>query len=173
MKIASLLFFESAAGILGAAGFVHGLPEIGIAGLVVGGLGLLAFAVFRPAFVHAMLGFYAVVAGVTGLFHLPPLLCASAVAAALIGWDAGLTAPRVSRASTGVRRRFALAYALRALPVAFLGVLLVAAAGRIHVPLTFGTGLGLSFAALALAALFLRALRRSETTSGDPRPDRK
>ena len=173
MKITSLLFFEIAAAALTAAGYSYGLPELATTSIFLGALSLLAFAFFRPAFVHATLGLYGIITGVFGLFHMPPLLCAGALAAALIGWDAGLIAPQVSGASAEDRRRFALGYALRTLAVVCLGILLVAAAGTIRVSLTFGSGLGLSFAVLVLAAFFLRTLRRAEASDNDARPDHK
>jgi len=173
MKITSLLFFELAAAILTTAGYSYGLSELATASIFLGALAFLAFAFFKPAFAHATLGLYGIVTGAFGLFHMPPLLCAGALAAALIGWDAGLIAPQVSSASAEDRRRFALGYVLRTLAVVCLGILLVAAAGTIRVSLTFGSGLGLSFAVLVLAAFFLRTLRRAEASDNDARPDHK
>ena len=173
MKITSLLFFEIAATILTTAGYAYGLPELAAASIFLGALAFLAFSFFKPAFVHATLGLYGITTGMFGLFHMPPLLCAGALAAALIGWDAGLIAPQVSSASAEDRRRFALGYTLRTFAVACLGILLVAAAGTIRVALTFGSGLGLSFAVLVLAAFFLRTFRRVEASDNHVRPDRK
>ena len=173
MKITSLLFFEIAAATLAAAGYSYGLPELGTASVFLGALSLFAFAFFRPTFVHAVLGLYGIMTGVFGLFHMPPLLCAGALAAALIGWDAGLIAPQVWSASAQDRRRFALGYALRAVAPAAIGILLVAAAGMIRVSLTFSSGLGLSFVVLVLAALFLRTLRRADASEPDAHSDRK
>jgi len=171
MRIASLLFFEIAAATLTATAYSYGLPELAATSIFLGVLSLLVF--FRPALVHPALGLYGIVAGVFGLFHMPPLLCAGALTAALLGWDAGLIAPQVSRASAEDRRRFALGYALRALALAAVGILLVAAAGTIRISLTFGAGLGLSFAVLVLAALFIRTFHRAEPPETDPRSDRK
>ena len=173
MRIASLLFFELAAAILTTAGYSYGLPELATASILLGALAFLAFAFFRPAFAHATLGLYGIITSLFGLFHIPPLLCAGALAAAVAGWDAGLIAPQVSNASAKDRRRFALGYVLRTLAVACLGILLVAVAGSIRVSLTFGSGLGLSFAVLVLGAFFLRTLRRPEASGDDARPDRK
>jgi predicted lysophospholipase L1 biosynthesis ABC-type transport system permease subunit len=171
MRIASLLFFEIAAATLTATGYSHGLPELATTSIFLGVLAFFAF--FRPAFVHATLGLYGILTGVFGLFHMPPLLCAGALTAALLGWDAGLIAPQVSRASAEDRRRFALVYTLRALALAAIGILLVAAAGTMRISLTFGSGLGLSFAVLVLAALFIRTLHRAEASESDARSDRK
>ena len=173
MKITSLLFLEIATATLTATGYLYGLPELATASIFLGALALLAFVLFKPAFLHATLGLYGIIVGVFGLFNMPPLLCAGALAAALIGWDAGLIAPQVSSASAEDRRRFALGYALRTLAVVCLGILLVAATGTVRVSLTFGSGLGLSFAVLVLAALFLRTLRRAQASDNDARPDHK
>jgi hypothetical protein len=172
MRIASLLFFEIAAAILAAAGYQHGLTELAAAGLGLGGLAVLAIVFFRPAWPTAMIGLFGVLVGAAGLFHVPPLFCAGALAAALVGWDVGRLAPRVADASPRDRGRFALAYALRAAGLVGIGVLLVAAAGRVRVSLTFGSGLGLSFAVLVLAALFLRSLRRPRPSGRDATADR-
>jgi hypothetical protein len=173
MKITSLLFFEIAAATLTVTGYAYGLLELAAAGLFLGVLPLFALPSLRPGFVHAMLGFHAVVTGLFGLFHMPPLVCAGALGAAVIGWEAGLIAPRLSSASIEDRRRFALGYALRALTSICLGVLLVAAAGAVRIPLPFGAGLGLSFAALVLAALFLLSLRRIEPPDSSERSEPK
>jgi membrane protein implicated in regulation of membrane protease activity len=173
MKTTSLLFFELAAATLTATAYAYGTPELAAASVLLGALSLLSLAFFRPAFVHAMLGLYAVVAGLFGLLHMPPLLCAGAVGAVVAGWDAGLIAPQLSRASAENRRHFALGYALRALVGICLGILLVAAAGAIQLSLTFGSGLGLSFAVLVLAALFLRSLRGIEASDDGERLERK
>jgi hypothetical protein len=173
LKITSLLFFEIAAATLTAAGYSYGLPELATTSVFLGALTLLAFAFFRPASVHGTLGLYSIITSVFGLFHMPPLLCAGTLAAALIGWDAGLIALQISSASAEDRRRFALGYTLRALALAAIGILLVAAAGTIRVSLTFGSGLGLSLVVLVLAALFLRTLRRVDASETDARSDHK
>jgi hypothetical protein len=169
MKITSLLFFVIAAATLTSTGYAYGFPELAAAGIFLGVLPFFAFSFLGPASVHAMLGLYGLVTGLFGLFHMPPLLCAGALGAAVIGWDAGLIAPALSSASAEDRRRFALGYAPRALASTCLGVLLVAAAGAIRVTLPFGAGLGLSFAVLILAALFLRSLRRIEASDSGER----
>jgi len=164
MKIASVLFFELAAGTLAIAGYLYSLPELAIASILLGGLTALGLLFLRPAFGHAVFILYGALTAVFGLFRMPPILCAGALAAALIGWDARRIAPQVSAASLGDRRRFAIVYSLRAVALAGIGVLLVAAAGTIRISLTFGSGLGFSFAVLVLAALFLRVLRRDRNS---------
>jgi len=161
MKVASLLFFEMATAILAAAGFTYGLPELAIAGLGLGGVALFVVVFHRATLVNAMLALYSIATCVFGLLHMPPLFCAGAMAAALIGWDTGLLVPLVSSASASDRLRFAVGYTLRASILAGIGVLLVAAARLVRVPLTFGSGVGLSLAVFLLAAFFLRALRRT------------
>ncbi len=173
MRIASLLFFETAAAILAAAGFRYGLTELAAAGLCLGGFAVFAIAFLRPALLTALFGLFSVLVGVFGLFHVPPLFCAGALAAALIGWDTGRLASRGVDASARDRFRFALAYALRAAGLVGIGVLLVAAAGTIRLSLTFGSGLGLSLAVLVLAALFLRSLRRAGPSGRDAPTDRR
>lgn len=161
MKVASLAFFEIATAILAVAGYVHDLPELAIASLCLGGLTLLAVIFLRTTLINTMLGLYAIVTGVFGLFHMPSLFCAGALAAALVGWDAGLLAPQVTSASAQDRSRFAIGYTLRASVLAGVGVLLVAAARVVRVSLTFGSGIVLSLAVFLLAALFLRTLRQA------------
>jgi len=172
MRIASLLFFEIAAAVLAAAGYRYGLTELAAAGLCLGGLAAFAIVFLRPLLLTALLGLFGVLVGVFGLFHVPPLFCAGALGAALIGWDTGRLAARNADASARDRLRFALAYALRTVGLVGIGVLLVAAAGRIRLSLTFGSGLGLSFAVLVLAALFLRSLRHTGPSGRDAPADR-
>ncbi len=173
MRIASLLFFEIAAAILAAAGYRYGLTELATAGLCLGGVAVIVIVFLRPALLTALLGLFGVLVGVFGLFHMPPLFCAGALAAALIGWDTGRLASHDADASARDRFRFALAYALRTAGLVGIGVLLVAAAGTVRLSLTFGSGLGLSFAVLLLAALFLRSLRHAEPSDGDAPADRR
>jgi hypothetical protein len=173
MKVTSLLFFETTALVLASAGYAYGLHELAMASILLGALAAPALVFLGATFVHVTLGLFAALTAVFGLFRLPPLLCAGALAAALIGWDARLLAPQVSSASPEDRRRFAASYALRAGATSCLGLLLIWAAGSIHVSLTFGSGLVLSFAVLVLAALFLRTLRRVEASNSDARPDQK
>jgi len=161
MKVASLLFFEIAAATLAVAGYLHGFPELAIAGLGLGGVALFVVVFHRTTLVNAMLALYSIVTCVFGLLHMPPLFCAGAMAAALIGWDIGLLVPLVSSASTADRLWFAVGYTLRAAVLTGIGVLLVAVARLVRVPLTFGSGVGLSLAVFLLAAFFLRALRRT------------
>jgi len=172
MRIASLLFFEIAAAILAGAGYRYGLTELATAGLCLGGLAAFAIVFLRPALLMALLGLFGVLVCVFGLFHMPPIFCAEALAAALIGWDTGRLAARNADASARDRLRFALTYALRTVGLVGIGILLVAAAGRIRLTLTFGSGLGLSFAVLVLAALFLRSLRHSGPSGRDAPADR-
>jgi len=165
MRLSSLLFFEISSAVLATGGAVHGLPELSIVAVVLAGLAVAMFALGPPLLAHVMLGLYGITVCLFGLFRFPPLLCAGALAAALIGWDAALAAPSVARASPDDRRRFAIAYTLRSAALVAVGILLVAAAGTIRVSLTFGTGFGLSFVVLVLAALFLRTLRGANTSS--------
>jgi len=173
MRVASLLFFEIATAILAVGGFAHGLPELAIAGLGLGAVALVVAVFHRTTLVNAMLALYSIVICVFGLFHISPLFCAGAMAAALVGWDAGLLVLLVSSASREDRLRFSLPYTLRAASLAGIGILLVAAAGAVRVSLTFGSGVGLSLAVLLLAAFFLRTLRhalpdRAVSSGGEP-----
>ena len=149
--------------------------SIAIGGMIAlaAGMGIGRF-VYTPVlpFMEAALGLTKPQAGIIASINFLGYLL-GALAAALIGWDAGLIAPQVSSASTKDRRRFALGYTLRTLAVVCLGILLVAAAGTIRVSLTFSSGLGLSFAVLVLAAFFLQTLRRAEASDNDARPDHK
>ncbi len=171
MRIASLCFFGIATALLAMGGAVYGLFELTLASLVLGGMAVFAFAFGRPILVHALFGLYGVTTALFGLFRVPPLLCAAALAAALVGWDAALVAPRIADAPPEARGRFALRYALRSTGLAVAGVLLVLAAGTIHVALTFGSGLALSLAVLVVAALFLRILRRTGAHENDEPPE--
>jgi len=173
MRIASLLSFMAGGVTLAAAGFAYGLPELGIVGLVLAALSPVVLGFGRMPLVHGLFALNALSAGAIGLFHLPPVLCAGVVAAALIGWDTHRGAPSVAKAPQGARRWFARTYAIRAAAVTGLGVLLVGAAGTVRIPLTFGTGLALSFAVLVLAALFLRSLRRAALKENSARSDRE
>ena len=172
MKVASLLFFETSTAILAVAGFTYGLPELAIAGLGLGGVALAAVVFYKTTLVNAMLALYSIVACVFGLFHMSPLFCAGALAAALIGWDAGLLVPLVSSASPAERLRFAIGYTVRAAVLAGIGVLLVAGARMVRVPLTFGSGVGLSLVVFLLAAFFLRTLRHVLPERGPSSGDR-
>lgn len=173
MKVASVFFFEIATAILAVAGSLHDLPELAIAGLCIGVLALLAVVFYTTTLVNAMLALYSITTCVFGLFHMPPLFCAGAMAAALIGWDAGLLVSLVSRASAKDRLRFAIGYTLRAAVMAGIGVVLVAAARMVRVPLTFGSGVGLSLAVFLLAAFFLRSLRHALPERGASSSDKQ
>ena len=170
MRVVSLVFFEIATVILAVAGALVGLSEFAIASLVLGALPVATFVLGTSALTHATFGLYAAAVAVFGLFHMPSLVCAGAIATALVGWDAALTAPRVADAASADDIRFALRYTARSASLAAIGVLLVYAAGAIRIRLTFGFGLGLSVAVLVLAALFLRSLRRTEAHESEEPP---
>ena len=173
MRIAVLFFFGIATTLLAVAGSVRGLSELAMASCLIAGLPLLAVTLHRTSLVHASLALYAALTAVFGLFGMPAPICAGALAAALVGWDAWLQAPHVARASAELRARFAVAYGLRATGVAGIGVLLVGLAGTVRLSLTFGWAFGLSFVVLILAAFFLRSLGRSVKPNLDARAERK
>jgi len=173
MRIASLSSFVAAGVTLAAAGFAYGLPELGIVGLILAALSPAAVALGRMPLVHGLFALDALSAGAIGLFRVPPVLCAAVLAAALVGWDTHRVGPSVATAPKDAQRRFARTYASRAAAVTGLGVLLVGVAGTVRIPLTFGTGLGLSLAVLLLAALFLRSLRRVAAKADSARSERE
>ncbi|GEM_PF-5935456 len=160
MRIGSLLLFEIAATILTTVAFLDGFVELGVSGIFLGTMALLSFFEPHPSFVNVLLGLYAIATGAFAVFRMPPLLCAAAFAAALVGWDAGRTAPHTAGAPRSHRRRFAFSYMLRATAAACLGLLLIAAAQSARIPMSFGLGLSLSLVGLILGALLLRLIRR-------------
>ena len=170
MRVVSLVFFEIATVILAVSGAAVGMSEFAIAALVLGAVPVATFVFGTPALTHATFGLYSAAVAVFGLFHMPPLVCAGALAAALVGWDAALTAARVADAAATESVRFALRYTARSAALAAIGVLLVFAAGTIRIRLTFGFGLALSLAVLVLATLFLGSLHRSAKREADEPP---
>jgi len=171
MRVISVVFFGLAAAIIAGTGYGFGLPELGVVGVFLAALSLVGLAGIRSELYHVLLVLFAAAACAMGLFRLPPLLCAAAMAAAIIGWDTGRIRPLLQGASVHDRRHFAFSYVARVVPVGVFALVLVFAAGRIRIPLSFGAGLALSFAALVLAALFLRALPRREKHPAEPVED--
>jgi len=171
MNAVSAFFFALSAAALAGGAVSLALPELAAVGLAVGTLSVATFPLRRPAVSHLLLLIHGLVAASLAMLHAPALLCAASAAAALVGWDARLIAPRIASAVPRDRRRFAVQYAGRSLVLAGLPVLLVAAAALLHLPLTFGSGLGLSIAVLLLGIAFLRAFRSTYVSDASPPPD--
>lgn len=167
MMTPSVVLLEIGAAILAATGYVYGITELGIAGIllaVVSLLPLFPFAASRPRLFDLLLAIHSGLVAAFALLHRPPILCASALAAAVVGWDVGRTAQLLADADPVDRRRFAASYTVRALAIGGLGIALVAMMQIVRVRLTFGSGLALSLAILVLGTLLLRALHRNGPT---------